>query len=523
MLRVLIAEDNATVREGLRDCVSWKTYGVTTVTEACDGSEAMSSIRRRVPDIVLTDVKMPVVDGIELANFIRRGGYPIQVIFISCHWETPYLKSAFRLDAVDYIQKPIDLRELDAVLSKATQRCRAEQLQRQSIHRMETELEALLPMARQGFVTRLLHGGNSVGEGARLEGFASASESFVAVAAPATTSDDALDPEVAFAQIRAAGQDIGDHRWRCFCATLETREIATVVASGDPLSAVEIDRFLTQVSQRLCDLTGHLPRVAAGGPTNDYRRLDSTYIEARSALAGIAVGGGTANYAEWQTGDGGRVETASTRIDDLEDALAGARYEDLPSIVDRGFSDLELRRNAPLEAIQYWCLEIVVAVNRHLLMETGKSEDVDIRRIIGHGGISEIRNVVLGFANRTADLLSATRTTRSRSLVAMIKRIVLDQYAGDLTVQSIAEQLQISPNYASQLFRQESGETLHEYITAVRIKKAKELLRYPVSKLYEVAFRVGYNNPDYFSTLFKRKTGLTPSEYRNSCVPSEAP
>ena len=157
MYRLLIVEDEKNTREGLRDCVDWASYNIKVVKEASNGLEALSFLLENSADIVLTDVVMPLMDGIELVRQIRQRNITSKIVFVSGYWDMPYLKSAFELDAIDYILKPIKLSELDKVIRKVIKMCEQEREEKERIQKMRNKLEASMPLLREKFIGELLN------------------------------------------------------------------------------------------------------------------------------------------------------------------------------------------------------------------------------------------------------------------------------------------------------------------------------------------------------------------------------
>ncbi len=158
MFRLLIVDDERTTREGLRDCVEWHKYGVEVAAVAYNGQEALKWLLQETVDIVLTDVVMPMMDGIELVKQIRQRQIPVKIIFVSGYWDMPYLKSAFQLDAIDYILKPVKLTELEKVIQKVVSICIEEQNERKVLQELKNKLAASMPLLREQFLNKLISG-----------------------------------------------------------------------------------------------------------------------------------------------------------------------------------------------------------------------------------------------------------------------------------------------------------------------------------------------------------------------------
>ncbi len=160
-LSLLLVEDERDIRQGMLDGIDWDAYGIGTVREASNGKRALEILRDSNFDIILSDVVMPLMDGIEFVRTARSEGTTAKVVFISGYQDMEYLKSAFKLEAIDYIFKPVDIDELDAVLTKVSDACRCDRAGAHLMEEMNQRLEATKPVMRERFFRELLTRGFS--------------------------------------------------------------------------------------------------------------------------------------------------------------------------------------------------------------------------------------------------------------------------------------------------------------------------------------------------------------------------
>jgi two-component system response regulator YesN len=158
MFSLLIVDDEAVIREGLRDCVDWRSLGIKIVGEAADGDEALAKVKTLDPDIVLTDVVMPGTDGLELARILRRSRRDVEVVLFSAYREIKYIKGAFKYDAVDYLLKPFDNNELIEVMRKTVDRCHRKKAFRKRLQLLQAGISSNLTALRNDFYRDLLLG-----------------------------------------------------------------------------------------------------------------------------------------------------------------------------------------------------------------------------------------------------------------------------------------------------------------------------------------------------------------------------
>ncbi|MFP4978952.1 response regulator [Paenibacillus sp. CN-4] len=293
--------------------------------------------------------------------------------------------------------------------------------------------------------------------------------------------------------------------------TAKNIEAAREIASVCETCASSISRFLKlSVS------------VGIGSTYADIRNVEESYKEAATAL-----------IYKFYTGPHSIIHIRDIRPDSetLQSSDLYKFHTGLMSALKVGNTDkaavlleeLFLRLSGPklqMDYVQNLCSEILFASLRTLYeMNEGKMEMMDDRvtilnEIYGKTEIGQLKTYMLQFFTGLTRYLELKNTTKNSKTINKIKEIIHDGYAGELSVAKIAEQVYLTPNYISQIFKQGTGETISDYITKVRIEQAKELLQHSDLKVMEIAERVGYENPHYFSTVFKKNAGSHPLKYR---------
>lgn len=269
--------------------------------------------------------------------------------------------------------------------------------------------------------------------------------------------------------------------------------------------------------------------VGIGNTYADIRKVEESYKEAATAL-----------IYKFYTGPRSIIHIRDIRPDSetLQSSDLYKFHTGLMSALKVGNTDkaaflleeLFLRLSGPklqMDYVQNLCSEIIFASLRTLYeMNEGQMEMMDDRvtilnEIYGKTEIGQLKTYMLQFFTGLTRYFELKNTTKNSKTINKIKEIIHDGYAGELSVAKIAEQVYLTPNYISQIFKQGTGETISDYITKVRIEQAKELLRHSDLKVMEIAERVGYENPHYFSTVFKKNTGSHPLKYREEAGKQE--
>jgi Response regulator containing CheY-like receiver domain and AraC-type DNA-binding domain len=510
MYSLFLVEDEALELEMLERHIPWAEMDFRVVGSARNGRRAWEQIRQLVPDVVLTDVRMPIMDGLRLATMIRERFDGMKVVFLSGHDEFAYVKSAIESGAAGYLLKPVDTRELTAVMAKVKEEVdKAKLLSRASrlwedaqwektvLGRDESEREralAELVKIHPSFGESLFESGIIVldrsGEAQPAE-----HEPFKALLRDALDACGAegmaacTGPDEWFVAVCATGVPDDDSLWHRLLDQVKTAwgSTATVGLCGRKLPLSEAPAMLREarraVEERFYLGSGRIYRASgtAQPPT------EGSWEETLAAFS------------------------AMIRPDRLKEAL-----EHADSTFDR-MAHCRVPRNALVARL--------TASLRELHDELAKYDDWKTRgagvadeweSIVSRlGTLEDIKRHLTGLLRAADDFLMEKQKDRHERIVQEVVDILETQYMEALSVEYLAGKVYLSPNYLRWLFKEKKGCTVHEYLTRVRMNKALELLGDRSLKIKDVAGRVGYDNTSYFCSIFSRTLGVTPNEYRN--------
>lgn len=525
MYRTLLVEDETDIRRGLLTWVDWQAYGMEVVFDAPNGRVALEYLNENPIDIVITDVVMPLMDGIELIQRVREYDPTVKVVFISGYQDMEYIKGAFKVSAVDYIFKPVDLEELDAVLKRVAAACAEDENERAAMLDAQKRADEGLAIRRQVFLARLL--GNTDGapdlrDAAELGlgWMADSSHAVLAVRAARPRSDRAPGPYAAVqdALDRARASEPPETR-ECLSAVPTGLGVAVVVSGG---AGGERGRTAAVARSVLEGLSLHWTVAIGIGPSvTGLAGLAGSYSRAlRAAEESFYFGFNTvydfSTIGERVEADAAAAEAATRRVVDV--VRRGARSDVRPSLkafirslstqaphdpqVARALcTDLLLRLASAVREIDEEAAAAVTALERDGLRAART--------------LDEVYSTIAGPLEKTAVQVAATQSTRSGFLTEKMKAELRSNLAADITIEQLANRFLLTPNYVSTLFKRETGMTVHDYLTEARIDRAKELLADPRLKLYDIASAVGYRDRDYFTRVFRKRVGVTPKEYRD--------
>ncbi|MCK9860505.1 response regulator [Paenibacillus sp. ATY16] len=507
MKKVMIVDDEILIRENIRSCVDWTKEGFIYCGDAPDGEIALPLIEEHQPDILITDIKMPFMDGLELTAIVRKQLPHIKVIIMSGHDEFRYAQNAIRLGVEDYCLKPVSAAELIELLRKVSAKIDEEQkrLKGQAITK-----ERLLADLCGGLIST-----SEAIESAK-ELNLSLSSRFYAAAVldvrPADSADQQLLTSVRIELDRRLEQPI-----ECLSYYRSKTELVYIFKSNSAESLKGfIQTFNSDIRLQLeqlfdCEIyagMGSLQERIHGIHISCLEAEEDKYISRLTRLNQASLHdihepmNIVINRSQF-------LEFAKIGVPAERDSFVREFAAPLKALPFKSSYSFYLFNDLTLEALR--CAKQT--------FRTGADPGCSAPRLQ-----QEIKKIAswedcCSYLNGLLQELWQWRSESSDKYGDVIKQAkdyIQSHYNNEqLSLKMMAAHVRISPSHLSKVFSQETGQTLTEYLTQIRIGKAMELLKTTRSKSFEIAFEVGYNDPHYFSNLFKKMTGMTPKEYRN--------
>ncbi len=518
MYRLLIVDDEETIREGLRHFVDYEQYGIEVAGCAGDGREALEIIAREPIHILLTDIRMPDVDGLALLRSVRACHPDMKSVVLSGYDDFSYVREAMMAGAHTYLLKPVQRQELlDAMCDVAMQiereaadfRYRQESLRLMKINVLNRLLMQAISAGELEEKMALLGLAARCGGGYR-----------VVVVKPALNreieirkGDSRLFEALALSEEIMAPQ--GGHA--CY-DTLGN--IVLILPEDGPASFfARLDGLKGRLEERLSGSVG----MVAGVPVDDIRAVHISYRSALSALNYIYILGTDRVIDSAETGAAVLGADGAPAFDEAGvRRLSQARDLDaLTAYVDRYLDNLRAVPLPDLRLIHVRLIEMIVAVSDELSVTLSTPDSLyeirhrTIRAIVQSGFLCDTRQIMRdGLAEMLRHGGPADAPALSR-YTAEAMAIVAEQYADvGLSVKTIAGRLHVNPAYLGRTFYRDTGQYFSDYLNEYRIQKAKEMLLLPQARVQEVSERVGYVSASYFAAVFKRQTGVNPSGWR---------
>lgn len=533
---IILVDDEEEVRKSIIKKIEWQAAGFRVVGDAENGEDAMEKIETLEPDVVLTDIRMPYMDGLALAEKVRQRHPSMKVVIFSGYDDFEYAQRAIKLNVTEYILKPVNVEELTSILKKIKASLDEEIEEKRNLSRLRENYKKSLPIIREQFLNDLVHKSlpkemieSKLKEydipitGAR-KWVVAAIDVEKSEASERTLSlhnEQELIPISVMQIVREKLE--GYCRFTLFSASSEAG-MAVIIALDEDNSITGLTDVLGDICKETKRILEVPVTIGIGHSCEELSHIRKAYQSAVDALGykAIAGKGSTIYINDMEPVGGGKLEFDSMTEADLIAAVKFGPEEKINSAVGRIMDKLESARvhyrqqqvymfgvlNSVIQMIQQYELNLEEILG-------GESAYVEIFHKIQKR--EEFGQWLLDIACRMNQAINQERDLTTRQVIQEAKQYIMDHYQNpDLSVEMICRHLHMSPAYFSTMFKKETGKAYITYLTEVRLNKAVELLNKTDDKTYVIAAKVGYQEQNYFSYVFKKKFGVSPTKFRGA-------
>ncbi|MGG1555110.1 response regulator [Paenibacillus ferrarius] len=533
MIKAVIIDDDITTIHGITRLIRWEELGIEVAGTAKNGREGLEQIRLHQPEIILTDIFMPVMDGIEMLKIVRDEGNTAEVIILSGYEDFKYAQSAVKLRVNDYLSKPATQDEIERVLKETA----AAIEQREHSKKEEKELRELiaynLPTTKKQLFKGLLEPEfaytaffRKVTDYLKMDFF---NQQFAVLLIEffinwERTSYKPSDLSLFAYAVKNIVEELAHHRKGVYVADIQRNVIAVIVTSPSGTRKETVKRQAEQTAHECLENIQKYLKLqvcaAVGTVAEHVGAIPKSYASAVDLLAGRDKLSHKLLITEEDMQE--KSKSFTRRPMESYQAIIDAAMQGQEDWVEERIGELTktLYKDCPpsISDLREFAIDMV-GIMALALHEQGLQVE-DIHENFNMYKQLERMHSLQDFAAWLRDLLlpvclvMARRSSQKhRKTIDFITRYVQKHYADDITLDILADKVYLTRNYLSQIFKQETGENYNNYLTRVRMDKAKELMLSGNYKIFEISQMVGYKNNAYFSQLFKKHTGLNPSEF----------
>lgn len=522
MYSVFLVDDEPIVLEGIRTTIDWETSGFTFAGEATDGEIALSMINEIKPDILITDIKMPFMDGIELAAAIKKTQPWIKIIILSGHDEFDYAKKAISIGIEDYILKPFTSEEILSSLNKAATQIDAERKQRSDISRMQSELKSSEHLIQKEFLSGLVHGNidmSSLMQKSQELGLDLLSRYYkILISRIESSTKNIQNRDMVCSLINSYTSS-----WQNTICFFEQKKYLICICKGS--DSKELEENIYQIADSIEHIVMQNPdctAITAIGKTVEHLASIPESFEDAQKIIELNKGSNITQIIN--SDDISQDESSLLQFkenDPMVERLKYAVKNDISIIIEES---LTLIKNNPGQfqfIASYLLADLIFAVSKLVENLGGNMQEIKPEFLQRNFIDSAVQNETL-FSQKLEAILSFALEYRDSKItgkygdvILKAKKYIDEHYSNqNTTLTTVAEEVCLSPNHFSTIFSQECKITFIEYLTNVRIENAKRLMKQTDMKGYDIAYECGFSDPHYFSYIFKKNTGLSPREFK---------
>ncbi|MDD3839855.1 MAG: response regulator [Clostridia bacterium] len=543
-MKILIVEDESFIRKGIINNIDWDKLGFEMPIEASNGLQALDKIIQEHPEVVLLDIRLPKMNGLELLSEIRKKGINLEVIVLSGHDEFEYAQRAMELGVKQYLLKPVASDEIEEVLSKIREEIIKENNRKEQMKEMKQQIKRNLPSLKAVYVSSLLNGTiNDISDIKRQGEYLDIkiSGEYFCVLVCIIDHDD-----LSLKTLNEEGKNI--NRYLVTNSIIKVLKEMNLKTEGDREGIVhtpnenevvliigqnqknKVQSLKSVIARRIIEsIEGYQDfniTVGIGNTYQGFKNIKYSYQEAKNSCDYKFLRGKN------QIIDIKDVEPDSNISfflpNDLQRTLTSSIKQgnstQVKEILD-DFFDLVLDSTKvhSINNIKVICWELLSNILRVVGEIGGDISDIikNIEEVYiefeKFDTIKEFRIYIEELTDKIIDYVVNRRYLKYRSVIREINKYVEVNYSDeDLNLDIIASHVNMNSNYISHLYKKETGESLTNYIKKVRIQKSKDFLKDFDKKIYDIAYQVGFKDAHYFTICFKEVVGITPSEYRES-------
>lgn len=520
--KVLIVDDEKLERVLIRKAFDWEKAGFEIIGEADNGEEALEFFSMKEPDIILTDINMPYMDGVQLAEGLRNQSKTCKIVMITGYREFEYARRAIKAGVEDFLLKPINIEELEEIVMRLQNQIEQEKGMHSQLQVLKETVIESRQILMESFLQRLVE--NRVEEEEGIHKLQMYSLDVLI--------KDCTCINIWFQKAKDKGGDSGNVysaqilqmvREHTHAVISFIHYLDNVILYFAEEGEEEIIKQITQLSTRIEQALKLNVKMGISNRQTGFGGIAKAYDQTEKAIsAGVILGGHTCityeTYEKIKDSSSVKLEMSwKDFIFNLENGL----WNKVEDFIDQYTKAISEHGNLNLDYLKLMTMEMI-SKSSVLLSKFGKSIAEIVGDEIYFDSISELDSIagmnalLKKMLRKIMEFVSTLQVKKSNALIEHAKEFLdSNLFDSDLGLKMTAKELFVNESYLSRVFKQEAEESLTEYITRKRIEESVKLLNTTDLKAYEIAEQVGIKDPHYFSICFKKQLGVTIKEYKN--------
>lgn len=535
-IKVFLVEDEMVIRRGIKNSIDWEKEGYIFCGEASDGELAYPMIIKEKPDILITDICMPFMDGLELCKLVKKELPNIKILILSGYDEFDYAKEAIRLGVTEYLLKPISSGKLLEALNGVSESIRREKEDKDLVRKYMEEMRENAEHEKQKFFEQMIAGNLSMADaletGKKYEMNLSAGMYNLLLFRFTLGKEN-----------RKSGELLGEAEYAIEKLTERLEYVFEFQRGVEGWAFLLMADNEEQMSERVKELSKDLEEImknystiayfgGIGQPVARLRELEESFREAERALAArftmelnriisvedIRMAQNVDTLDDIEITSFGEIEKTRTM---LEKFLNNGAEDEIDEFVDVYINELPEENLKSVLMRQYIIMDAYIVMMSFCEKIEGiegemQAQSEELKNSMKTiQTLEEIKNYIRMLLKKIIGVRDTISGRRYSNIIEIAKDQIRKTYMSDeISLNTIAAEVGMSPSYFSSIFSKEMGKTFVEYLTEIRMDRAKELLMCSSMKTSEIGYEVGYKDPHYFSYIFKKTQNCTPKEFR---------
>lgn len=535
-IKVFLVEDEMVIRRGIKNSIDWEKEGYIFCGEASDGELAYPMIIKEKPDILITDIRMPFMDGLELCKLVKEELPNIKILILSGYDEFDYAKEAIRLGVTEYLLKPISSGKLLEALNGVSESIRREKEDKDLVRKYMEEMRENTEHEKQKFFEQMIAGNLSMADaletGKKYEMNLSAGMYNLLLFRFTLGEEN-----------RKSGELLGEAEYAIKKLTERLEYVFEFQRDVEGWAFLLMADNEEQMSERVKELSKDLEEIMKNYSTITYfggigqlvarlRELEESFREAERALAArftmelnriisvedIRMAQNVDTLDDIEITSFGEIEKTRTM---LEKFLNNGAEDEIDEFVDVYINELPEENLKSVLMRQYIIMDAYIVMMSFCEKIEGiegemQAQSEELKNSMKTiQTLEEIKNYIRMLLKKIIGVRDTISGRRYSDIIEIAKDQIRKTYMSDeISLNTIAAEVGMSPSYFSSIFSKEMGKTFVEYLTEIRMDRAKELLMCSSMKTSEIGYEVGYKDPHYFSYIFKKTQNCTPKEFR---------
>lgn len=532
MIKLMVVDDEPIIRDGLANGIDWERLDVSVVGTASNGRDGLAKAIKEKPDIVITDIRMPVSDGISLAKELKAKLPRVRVIFLTGYGEFEYAREAVRIGAADYLLKPVNIEALTALVGRLSDEIRIECAAERKLSQKTVLLKENLPLMRNRCVKRFFGGELSEAQfrkQAYTLGMEFLGEGFQVVILcidyyyQMLANGEREGALLKYAMSNIAEEILGKLGTVFLCDEEEAR-LMVLLETGEETR--RIAGSCREIQFYMRKYYGISVSVGIGKRAEGIAGLTYSYESAQKALEERIRQGSSQIIVEEKDREG-PMGHAKLFLDlqeerELTEAvklLDGKRVYDA---LERFFKEYVLEQSLNRRETEQFCIYLILIIMRQMEYFSIRPETALGRNYDYHHEISKYETAgdlemwMRGIYGQALSAMEQQRTHKYKGIVANGMAYAMEHFAEAIQIGGVAKSVYVTPNYFSRVFKEETGENFTDWLNSYRVEQAKRRMdTEPETKVYTIAEECGFSDYKYFAFIFKKYTGYTPTAYKN--------